>query len=318
MPQNIAVFALCIYDTIIGNGSVSTPKLYIFDLQKVFLLFSLFISHFLFYTHLSFSKKYFVFYENYGMMSVIFMRRFVMQHIMSQMRAAIEDYRLIENGDRIAIGLSGGKDSLVMLCALANIRRFFNMDFDLVAVTVDPCFDNTETDFSQVQELCRRLQVKYEIRRSELSRIIFDERKEQNPCSLCARMRRGILHDICKKHNCNKLALGHHLDDAVQTFFMNLFYGGKIGCFSPKTYLSRKELFLIRPMIFCRESKIEAVAYRNRLPVVVSACPVDGHTCRQSTQVLIEELERKFPDLRRKVMGALQRADIDGWGKPIN
>lgn len=238
-----------------------------------------------------------------------------MQKIMSQIRAAIDSYQLIQPGDRIAVGISGGKDSLVLLCALANMRKFLPIKYDLVAITVDPCFDNIQTDFRQVEELCRRLQVKYEIRRSQLGNIIFEQRKESNPCSLCARMRRGILHDMSKKHNCNKLALGHHFDDAVQTFFMNLFYGGKIGCFSPMSYLSRKDLYLIRPMVFCEESKVESAAQRYHLPVVKSECPVDGHTCRQSTQELIKDLEKQFPDLRRKVMGALQRADIDGWGK---
>ena len=238
-----------------------------------------------------------------------------MQQIMSQIRAAVDSYQLIQPGDRIAVGISGGKDSLVLLCALANMRKFLPIKYDLVAITVDPCFDNIQTDFRQVEELCRRLQVKYEIRRSQLGNIIFEQRKESNPCSLCARMRRGILHDMSKKHNCNKLALGHHFDDAVQTFFMNLFYGGKIGCFSPMSYLSRKDLYLIRPMVFCEESKVESAAQRYHLPVVKSECPVDGHTCRQSTQELVKDLEKQFPDLRRKVMGALQRADIDGWGK---
>ena len=238
-----------------------------------------------------------------------------MQQIMSQIRAAVDSYQLIQAGDRIAVGISGGKDSLVLLCTLANMRKFLPMKYDLVAITVDPCFDNIQTDFRQVEELCRRLQIKYEIRRSQLGNIIFEQRKESNPCSLCARMRRGILHDMSKKHNCNKLALGHHFDDAVQTFFMNLFYGGKIGCFSPMSYLSRKDLYLIRPMVFCEESKVESAAQRYHLPVVKSECPVDGHTCRQSTQELIKDLEKQFPDLRRKVMGALQRADIDGWGK---
>ena len=210
-----------------------------------------------------------------------------MQQIMSQIRAAVDSYQLIQSGDRIAVGISGGKDSLVLLCALANMRKFLPMKYDLVAITVDPCFDNIQTDFRQVEELCRRLQIKYEIRRSQLGNIIFEQRKESNPCSLCARMRRGILHDMSKKHNCNKLALGHHFDDAVQTFFMNLFYGGKIGCFSPMSYLSRKDLYLIRPMVFCEESKVESAAQRYHLPVVKSECPVDGHTKRQYAKELL-------------------------------
>lgn len=238
-----------------------------------------------------------------------------MQMIMSQMRAAIEDYRLIKQGDHIALGISGGKDSLMLLCTLANMRRFLPMQYQLTAFTIDPCFDSKETDFSQVAELCRRLQVPYEIRRTQLSKIIFEDRKESNPCSLCARMRRGMLHDMCNQHGCNKLALGHHFDDAVQTFYMNLFYGGKIGSFSPISYLSRKNLYLIRPMIYCEERKIEAAAERYRLPVIKSACPVDGQTSRQTMQELIETLEQRFPDLRKKTLGALQRAHIDAWGK---
>ena len=227
-------------------------------------------------------------------MRYFFIWRSFMQQIMSQIRAAVDSYQLIQSGDRIAVGISGGKDSLVLLCALANMRKFLPMKYDLVAITVDPCFDNIQTDFRQVEELCRRLQIKYEIRRSQLGNIIFEQRKESNPCSLCARMRRGILHDMSKKHNCNKLALGHHFDDAVQTFFMNLFYGGKIGCFSPMSYLSRKDLYLIRPMVFCEESKVESAAQRYHLPVVKSECPVDGHTCRQSTQELIKDLEKQI------------------------
>ena len=238
-----------------------------------------------------------------------------MQQIMSQIRAAVDSYQLIQPGDRIAVGISGGKDSLILLCTLANMRKFLPMKYDLVAITVDTCFNNIQTDFSQVEELCRRLQVTYEVRRSQLGSVNFEHRKESNPCSLCARMRRGILHDMSKKHNCNKLALGHHFDDAVQTFFMILSYGGKIGCFSPMSYLSRKDLYLIRPMVFCEESKVKSAAQRYHLPVVKSECPVDGHTCRQSTQELIKDLEKQFPDLRKKVMGALQRANIDGWGK---
>ena len=236
-----------------------------------------------------------------------------MQQIMSQIRVAVDSYQLIQSGDRIAVGISGGKDSLVLLCALANMRKFLPMKYDLVAITVDPCFDNIQTDFRQVEELCRRLQIKYEIRRSQLGNIIFEQRKESNPCSLCARMRRGILHDMSKKHNCNKLALGHHFDDAVQTFFMNLFYGGKIGCFSPMSYLSRKDLYLIRPMVFCEESKVESAAQRYHLPVVKSECPVDGHTKRQYAKELLRELNKEHPGTKERMFHAILTGDIKGW-----
>lgn len=236
-----------------------------------------------------------------------------MQKIMGEMRAAMERYEMVEPGDRIAVGVSGGKDSLVLLCALAQLRAYYPQPFEVAALTVDPCFGGKETDYSPVAALCASLGVEYHLRRSRLGEIIFEERKEKNPCSLCARMRRGILHNMAKEAGCKKLALGHHFDDAVQTFFMNLFYGGKLACFSPKTYLSRKDLWMIRPLIFTEESEIRAAARRNALPVVKSACPADGATSRQDTAGLIADLEKQFPDLRAKVMGAMQRANLSNW-----
>ena len=159
-----------------------------------------------------------------------------------------------------------------------------------------------------------RISVPYIIRKTYLGPLIFEERKEENPCSLCARMRRGILHNICVEEGISKLALGHHFDDAVQTFFMNLFYGGKIGCFSPKTYLSRKKITVIRPLVFCEEREITGAARRLALPIVKSACPADGVTARKDTADLVKQLEKQFPHLRTKVLGAMQRANLDGWG----
>lgn len=237
-----------------------------------------------------------------------------MKKLTGQMRAAVDRYSLIEKGDKIAVGVSGGKDSLVLLYGLAKLREYYPNPFSIIAITADPCFNGKETDFSEVEELCRKLNVPYIVKRTRLGSIIFDERKEPNPCSLCARMRRGILHDISKENGCNKLALGHHFDDAVETFFMNLFYGGNLGCFSPKSYLSRKDLTLIRPMVFCEEKDIRRAAARLVLPVVKSACPADGNTSRKSTQELVESLEKEFPQLRQKVIGAMQRASLDGWG----
>ena len=237
-----------------------------------------------------------------------------MQDLMGHVRAAAEKYNLIEEGDRIAVGVSGGKDSMYLLYALSMMRRYYPKHYDIVALTADPCFNNTQTDYSEIEALCREWGVEYRIRRTDLGRIIFEDRKEENPCSLCARMRRGILHDMAKEAGCGKIALGHHFDDAVQTFLMNLFYGGKIGCFSPKSYLSRKDLYLIRPLVFCEEADIRRAVNRANLPVVKSGCPADGVTARQDTADLIAGLEKQFPDLRHKVMGAMERADIDGWG----
>ncbi len=237
-----------------------------------------------------------------------------MQKLMGQMRAAMERYEMVRPGDKIAVGVSGGKDSLMLLAGLAKLRAFYPVPFSLLAITADPCFGGQETDFSAIEALCRELDVPYLIRRTRLGTIIFEERKEENPCSLCARMRRGILHEMAKENGCTALALGHHFDDAVQTFFMNLFYGGKLGCFSPKSYLSRRDLWMIRPMVFCEERDIRNAAARLELPVVKSQCPADGCTSRKDTELLVTELEKQFPDLRKKVMGAMQRAGLRPLG----
>ena len=236
-----------------------------------------------------------------------------MQKLMGQMRAALEKYEMIESGDRIAVGVSGGKDSLVLLAGLARLRAFYPKPFTLVAITADPGFPGEPTDYAPVSRLCAALGVEHHIRKTQLYRVIFEERKEKNPCSMCARMRRGLLHNMALEHDCRRIALGHHEDDAVETFFMNLLEGGRLGCFSPKSYLSRRDLWLIRPMIFCAERDIASAARRNGLPLIKSACPVDGATRRQSMKRYIGELERTVPDLKAKVMGALSRGALDGW-----
>ncbi len=236
-----------------------------------------------------------------------------MQKLMSYMRSAMEQYNMIEDGDRIAVGLSGGKDSVAMLAALAQMRSFYPKKYELVAITVDPCFNNEDGDYSALEELCKSLSVEYVIKRTELYKIIFEVRQESNPCSLCARMRRGALHDLAKSVGCNKLALGHHMDDAAETFMMNLLNGGHIGCFSPVTYLSRKDLYMIRPMIFARESDCARVARRNDLPVVKSKCPADGATERQDIKELLTSFEKKYGSIRNKILGAMQRGGISGF-----
>lgn len=236
-----------------------------------------------------------------------------MQKLTGLMRAAIEKYGMIEEGDKIAVGVSGGKDSLALLCGLAELRNYLPQRFELAALTADPCFGGQKTVYTSVEELCRRLRVPYYVRRTQLGTIIFEERQEKNPCSLCARMRRGILHTMAKEAGCNKIALGHHYDDAVETFIMNLFYGGHIGCFSPKSYLSRKELWLIRPMVFCEERLVANTAARLHLPVVKSKCPADGNTAREEMKHFLVQAEKQFPDLKAKVLGAMERSGVDGW-----
>lgn len=236
-----------------------------------------------------------------------------MRKLIGKVRAAVEKYDMIQAGDQIAVGVSGGKDSLFLLCALQELSRYYPRHFSVTAITADPCFGGEETDFSQVEALCQRLEIPYILKRTDLGPLIFDEMKEKNPCSMCAKMRRGILHNICVENGFNKIALGHHFDDAVQTFFMNLCYGGKLGCFSPKSYLSRKDITMIRPLIFCQEREIQNAAARMELPVVKSRCPADGVTARKDAAELLARLEKQFPDIKMKVMGAMQRSGLDGW-----
>ncbi|HCC35410.1 MAG TPA: tRNA 2-thiocytidine(32) synthetase TtcA [Ruminococcaceae bacterium] len=236
-----------------------------------------------------------------------------MRLLMSKMRGAMQKYGMIKDGDKIAVGVSGGKDSVALLCALAELRRFYPASYSLYAFTLDPRFFGKPADYSPIKELCQRLRVPYHVECTDLWEIVFEIRKEKNPCSLCAKMRRGILHGLAKNAGCNKIALGHHLDDAAETFYMNLLNGGKIGCFSPVSYLSRRDLTMIRPMIFAREREIVNAVSRLGLPVVKSACPVDGETERRRVSELLSRLETDYDDLRAKTVGALQRSGIDGW-----
>lgn len=236
-----------------------------------------------------------------------------MEKLVGKVRAAVEKYHMIEEGDKIAVGVSGGKDSLFLLCALAALARYYPARFSLMAITADPCFRGKGMELEPISRLCEKLEVPYIIEKTNLGHVIFEERQEPNPCSLCARMRRGILHNICVREGANKLALGHHQDDAVQTLLMNLFYGGKLGCFSPKSYLSRKKITLLRPLVFCEEREIRNACARMALPVVKSGCPADGLTARKDTEDLIASLEAQFPDLKAKLLGAMQRAGLDGW-----
>lgn len=236
-----------------------------------------------------------------------------MQNLIGKVRAAIDTYNMISNGDKIAVCVSGGKDSIFLLNALSQIKNYYPQKFELTAITVDPCFNSVETDFSSVEELCKKLNIPYVIKRSKLGPLIFDERKESNPCSLCARMRRGILHNLANELDCNKIALGHNFEDVTETFLMNLFNCGNIGCFSPVTYLSRKNLYMIRPLIFCEENKIISFIQRNKLPIIKSACPANGNTARQDAKELLVNLEKNYPHLRKKIVGAIQRSGIDNW-----
>jgi len=235
-----------------------------------------------------------------------------MRRMLSYVRRAVDDYAMIEDGDRIAVGISGGKDSLALLCALAEMRRFYPKKYEIVAITVDMGFP--DMDFSEVAELARRLHVKYRIQKTDIAKIIFDVRKEPNPCSLCAKMRRGALHEAAQAEGCNKVALGHHYDDAVETFMMNLFFEGRIGCFSPKSYLSNRRLTLIRPMVYATEKDVQYFARRRRLPIVTSTCPEDHATERENMKKLLADIERTNKGVKHRIFNAMCKGEVDGFG----
>ena len=239
-----------------------------------------------------------------------------MQKIMGYVRRAVQEFDLIEKGDKIAVGISGGKDSLVLLSALAGMRRFEAFSYDIVAVTIDPGFNGVPNNYDAVARLCDRLQVPFSLVHTQIGEIVFDIRKEPNPCSLCANMRRGALHDAAKAAGCNKLALGHHNDDVIETFMMNLTKEGRIGCFSPKTHLDRKDITVIRPLVFAPESQVSAACKRNDLEVVKSVCPADKTTVRQQTKDFLADMERRDKGVKQRIFSALRKSGIDGWGYP--
>lgn len=235
-----------------------------------------------------------------------------MQKILGHMRKAIQEYRLISDGDCICVGVSGGKDSLVMLNGLVLLKRFIGIDYNITALTIDPQFSGKEGDYTAVETFCKTLGVDYNIVRTHIGEIVFDVRKEENPCSLCARMRRGALYDAAEKLGCNKIALGHNYDDVVETFIMNLFTEGRIGCFSPSTYLEDREIHIIRPLVLAPERAVRKAA--RDLPVQKSVCPADGHTNRQKTKEFIAGMERQEHGFKDRIFGAMRHAGIDGWG----
>ncbi len=236
------------------------------------------------------------------------------QRLCGLMRKAIVQYDMLQDGDKVCVGVSGGKDSVALTLALAQLQKYIDIKFDLVAVTLDPQFYSKPTDYSQLEELFKEKGIEYVIKRTDIGPIIFDQRKEENPCSLCARMRRGALHDVARELGCNKIALGHHLDDAIETFYMNLWNEGRIGTFSPVTYLSRKDVTMIRPLALAVESDVVSAVNQMKMPIVKSACPADGVTNRQNMKNFITEKCKTDPSFRAKSLNAFQKKDLDGWG----
>ena len=232
-----------------------------------------------------------------------------MQKLMGLVRRCVEDYNMIQPGDKIAVGVSGGKDSLVLLQLLAGLRQY--SDFSLEAVTIDM---GLGMDYSCVQAFCDRLEVPYTIVKSQIGPIIFDHRKEKNPCSMCSKMRRGALNQAILDRGIRKLALGHHYDDAVETFVMSLIYEGRISCFQPVTDLDRMGVTQIRPMLYIHEKTVDNFASRMELPVVENRCPVDKSTKREEIKQLVFDLSKTYPALKERLFGAMQRLPLPEWG----
>ncbi len=235
-----------------------------------------------------------------------------MRQIVSQMRRCVEDYRMIEEKDRVAVGVSGGKDSVVTLVALAKLREFYPKPFTVEAVTLD--MGTPGMDFSPIAALCEELDVPFHLIPSQIHQVIFDYRKEKNPCSLCAKMRRGAIHNALGDLGITKIALGHHRDDAIETFFMSLIFEGRLSCFQPVTYLDRTGITQIRPLLYSTEGQVRSAAARNDLPVVKNPCPADGYTKRQEAKELVAELSGRYPDLKDYVFSAMQRLPLPEWG----
>ncbi len=236
-----------------------------------------------------------------------------MQQTMSRIRKAIDDYNMIEQNEKVAVALSGGKDSALMLAALVSLSKFHPKNFNVCALFVDLGFGNI--DIEGLEKFCKSLGVEFKVKHTEISKIIFEYRNESNPCALCAKMRRGVIHDLALEMGAKKIALGHHMDDAVETFFMNLTYESRIGCFQPVTYLSRKDVTVIRPMIYLNEREIKGAVNRLNIPVMKNPCPADGNTKREETKQFIKKLSEDYPNIKKSVFSALARSGIDGWGK---
>jgi len=233
-----------------------------------------------------------------------------MQKLIGLVRRCVEDYNMIEAGDRIAVGVSGGKDSLALLVFLAELRKYNHKPFDLEAITIDM---GLGMDYSGIKSLCEGLAVPFTLVETQIAPVIFEYRKEKNPCSMCAKMRRGALNQALLDRGLNKLALGHHYDDAVETFLMSLLYEGRISCFQPVTDLDRTGVIQIRPMLYIHERTIDNFILRRGLPVIENRCPVDKATKRAEIKQLVFDLSAKYPDLKERIFGAMQRLPLPEW-----
>lgn len=236
-----------------------------------------------------------------------------LQQVLSYIRRAVDDYGMIEEGDQIAVGISGGKDSLTLLYGLHGLMRFYPKSFQIHAVTVDLGFDNL--DLSKIKELCKTMNIPYTIVKTDIADIIFHQRKESNPCSLCAKMRKGALNEAIKAAGCNKVAYAHHRDDVVETMLMSLIYEGRFHTFSPVTYLDRMDLTVIRPLMYMSEADVIGFVNKNEVPVVKSPCPADGYTKREYIKNLLKKLNQENPGVKERMFTAIQNGMPGGWSK---
>lgn len=234
-----------------------------------------------------------------------------LQRLLSLTRQAVDDYALIDSGDKIAVGISGGKDSLTLLYALHGLKRFYPNEFELSAITVDLGFENF--DLSPVRSLCSELSVPFTVVPTDIGKILFETRKESNPCALCAKMRKGALNETAKQMGCNKIAYAHHRDDLIETMLLSLIYEGRFYAFSPKTFLDRTELTVIRPMIYVSEADVIGFKNRFSLPVCKNPCPVDGKTKREYVKQLTKQLNLQAPGVKERLFHAITERNIEGW-----
>ena len=236
-----------------------------------------------------------------------------MQHILSTVRQAVDKYGMIEENDTVAVGLSGGKDSIALLASLDRLKSFYPKKFSVVGISVDMGFDDAGDIFAPVREFCAEHEIPYHIEKTKIKEIVFDVRKEKNPCSLCAKLRRGALVSCAKELGAGKLALGHHLDDAAETFMLTLVNEGRIGCYSPVTVYEDTAVTVIRPLIYTREADIRSLVKKEKLPVVKSPCPEDGNTDRAEIKNVIRELEINHRGLKKRIITAMEKRGLDGW-----
>ena len=240
----------------------------------------------------------------------------LINELTGHVRRAVDDYGMIRAGDKVAVGVSGGKDSLLLLLCLKHLQSYYPKPFELEAITIELGFEGM--DFTPVAQLCRDWDIPYTCLKTDIKEVVFDVRKESNPCSLCAKMRRGALNNAIREHGVNKLALGHHFDDAVETFMMSLLFEGRLSCFMPVTYLDRSGVTQIRPLIYLGEQKISNAARDLELPVVENPCPQDKASKRYEIKTLLKTMGAEYPDMKTKIFGAMQRLPLKGWEPGTN